>query len=164
LGHPAAGPAFTSLTLWQAVDAYRAVPPRAPVAAETALRLGQNYVRLARPDLALPEFMRAETLATTPHEQYLARLFAGAAFARAGRQTEAMTAFEGALHAVPRASSASFALARLLLDQEKWEEAAAILEAAMTMPQPDDPLDYYYWSDPAATSRALMQLREKAQQ
>jgi hypothetical protein len=164
LGHRAAGAAFVSLTLWQAVNAFRAVPPRAPVAAETALRLGQNYVRLARPDLALPEFLRAEALATTPYEQYLARLFAGAAFARTGRRAEALTAFRGALHAVPRASSASFALARLLLEQEKWEEAVLILEAATATPQPDDPLDYYYWSDPAATSRALAQLREEARQ
>ena len=38
--------------LWDVADAFRAVPAREPVAAEAALRLGQTFARLARPDLA----------------------------------------------------------------------------------------------------------------
>ena len=63
---------------------------------------------------------------------------------------------------MPRAPSASFALAPLLLELDATEEAAAILEAAMAQPQRDYPLRCYYWSDPAAPARALAQLRAEA--
>jgi tetratricopeptide (TPR) repeat protein len=102
------------------------VATREPVAAEASLRLGQNYVRLARPDLALPALGRAESLGTTPYELYLARLFAGAALARTGRRTEAITALRGALEAVPRAQAASFALAPMLLELDARADAAAL--------------------------------------
>ena len=156
--------AFTSLALWDVVDRLHMVATREPVAAEASLRLGQNYVRLARPDLALPALGRAESLATTPYERYLARLFAGAVFARTGRRTEAITALRGALEAVPRAQAASFALAPLLLELDARADAAEILEAATTLPLADDPLQSYYEGDPAAISRSLVQLREAAKQ
>jgi tetratricopeptide (TPR) repeat protein len=157
-----ASAAFASLALWDVVDAFLAVPAREPVAAEASLRLGQTYLRLARPDLALPALARAESLATTPYESYLARLFAGAALAHSGRRADAIAAFHRALRAVPRAQAASFALAPLLLEADATEEAASILEAATTLPLVDDPLRHYYDGDPAAVSRALARLREEA--
>jgi tetratricopeptide (TPR) repeat protein len=126
------------------------------------MRLGQNYARLARPDLALPELIRAEALATTPYERHLTRLFAGAVLERMGRKAEAIGALRGALHALPRASSASFALAPLLLQVDAREEAAEVLETAMRLPQVDDPLLAYYAGDPTAVSRALARLRDEA--
>jgi tetratricopeptide (TPR) repeat protein len=153
--------AFASLVLWDIAEGFQAVPPRAPFGAESALHLGQTYVRLARPDLALPAFARAEWLATTPYEQYLARLLAGAVFVRLGRQAEAIGAFQGALQAVPRAQSASFALAPLLLEIDAREQAVEILAAAARLPLADDPLDYYWTGDPARASRALARLREE---
>jgi len=162
LPRPEASAAFTSLALWDVVDAFLAVPVREPVAAEVGIRLGQTYLRLARPDLALPALTRAESLATTPYESYLARLFGGAALARSGRRADAIAAFRRALHAVPRAQAASFALAPLLLEAEAREDAASILEAATTLPLADDPLRHYYEGDPAAASRALARLREEA--
>ena len=118
------------------------MPAGAPVAAETALRLGHAYALLARPDLALPAFARAEALATTSYELYLTRLLAGAVFARAGRRTEAIEAFQGALQVVPRAQSASFALAPLLLEVGARDAAAESLEAAVRLPLADDPQDH----------------------
>src|SRR5688500_15160950 len=140
LPRPDASAAFTSLALWDLVDAFLAVPAREHVAAEASLRLGQTYLRLARPDLALPALARGESLATTPYESYLARSFAGAALARSGRHTEAIAAFRRALHAVPRAQAASFAIVPLLLEADAREEAASILKAATTLPLVDDPL------------------------
>jgi hypothetical protein len=81
---------------------------------------------------------------------------------RMGRKAEAIGALRGALHAVPRASSASFALAPLLLQVDAREEAADVLEAAMRLPQVDDPLLAYYAGDPTAVSRALARLRDEA--
>jgi tetratricopeptide (TPR) repeat protein len=161
-GRPSA--AYTSLILWDIVDVdgFRGVPNREPIASEAAMRLGQNYARLARPDLALPELIRAEALATTPYERHLTRLFAGAVLTRMGRKAEAIDALRGALHAVPRASSASFAPAPLLLQVDAREEAAEVLEAAMRLPQVDDPLLAYYAGDPTAVSRALARLRDEA--
>ena len=154
--------AFASLTLWDVVDGFRAVPAREPVASESLIRLGQSYARLGRPDLALPALARAESLASTSYERYLARLFAGATFARSGRPQEAITALQGALHAVPRAQAASFALAPLLLEVDARKEAAEILEAATKLPLADDPLSFYYDGDPTGASRALAQLRKEA--
>jgi hypothetical protein len=42
------------------------------------------------------------------------------------------------------------------------EEAAEVLEAAMRLPQVDDPLLAYYAGDPTAVSRALARLRDEA--
>jgi hypothetical protein len=157
-----ASAAYTSLILWDMVESFRAVPDQEPVAAERAIRLGQNYARLARPDLALPELIRAEALATTPYELHLARLFAGALLASTSREA-AIGALRSALRAVPRAPSASFALAPLLLQVDARNEAAEVLEAAMKLPQADDPLLAYYQGDPTALSRALARLRDAVQ-
>ena len=153
--------AVTSLVLWDVIDRLQVVAARGPLAAEAWLRLGQNYPRLARPDLALPAFARAESLAATAYERYLARLFAGSVFVRSERRPEAITAFQGALDAVPRAQAASLALAPLLIETDAAEEAAEMVEAAMRQPLVNDPLSFYYEGDPTAISRALAQLREE---
>ena len=152
--------AFTSLALWDVIDRLQ-MAARDPVEAEAWLRLGQNYTRLARPDLALPAFARAESLASTAYERYLTRLFAGSVLVRSGRTTQAITALQGALDAVPRAQAASLALAPLLIEIDEAEEAADIVEPAMRQPLADDPLSSYYEGDPTAISRALAQLRER---
>jgi hypothetical protein len=151
-----------SLALWDIVDAFRALDAGTPFTAEAALRLGRTYSRLARPDLALSSLVVAEAQATSPYEQYLARLFAGALFEHAGRRTEAIGAFRSALQVVPQAQSASLALAPLLLERDEAAEAAAILAAAMKLPLAEDPLLYYFQGDPAGVARALAQLRREA--
>jgi tetratricopeptide (TPR) repeat protein len=151
--------AAESLALWAMVDAFQAVA-RGEVAAEAYIHLGQNYVRLAQPTLAAAAFVRAEALATTPFETYLSRLFAGAVFEHRGRQTEAIAALRRALQAVPRAQSASMALAPMLLTLDAKEEAADVLKQAMTLPQVDDPLQYYILGDPTAVPRAFAGIRQ----
>jgi hypothetical protein len=156
---PPQGAAAWTVALWRAVDAFGAVT-REPVAAEAYIHQGQNYVRLAQPVAAIGAFARAEMLATTPYELYLARLFAGAAMARIGRHDEAIVAFRGALQAVPRAQSASFALAQLLLTKDARDEAAVLLEATMKLPLVDDPLQFYVLGDPLAVPRAFARIRQ----
>ena len=154
--------AYTSITLWNIVDPLRVAAAQEPVAAESFLRLGQNYVRLARLDLALEAFARAESLAATPYERYLTRLLRGAAFARAGRRAEALSSLRAALQVVPRAQSASLALAPLLLEEDAREDAARILEDSVRLPVVDDPIDSYYGGDPTAAARAVAKLRQEA--
>lgn len=156
---PPEGAVEVTLALWKTVDAFGAAA-REHVAAEAYIHQGQNYARLAQPALAIGAFARAEMLATTPYELYLARLLAGAAMDRLGRHDEAIVAFRGALQAVPRAQSASFALAQLLLMRDVRDEAAALLEATMRLPLADDPLQFYVLGDPAAVPRAFHRIRQ----
>jgi hypothetical protein len=59
-----------------------------------------TYIQLAQPASALGAFARAEQVARTPYDTYLAHLLAGATLERLGRRADAMTAFRDALRAV----------------------------------------------------------------
>jgi len=154
------GAAATSLQLWDIADAFRSLAEREGIAAEANVRLGMTYIQLAQPASALGAFARAEQVARTPYDTYLAHLLAGATLERLGRRADAMTAFRDALRAVPRAQSAAFALAPFLFETGARDEAADLLQSAVAAPLTPDPLQFYFLGDPDASVRALARLRE----
>jgi tetratricopeptide (TPR) repeat protein len=122
--------------------------------------LGQTLVRLAQPGPALAAFKRADEIAKTPYDRYLALTLAGAVLERVGHHDDAMVAFLGALESYPRARSATLALAPLLFQSGQRDQAADLLEDAVRLPVVTDPLQFYWLGDPEAPGRALLQLRK----
>jgi tetratricopeptide (TPR) repeat protein len=150
----------TSLALWDVVDVFRPLSGTEGIASEASLRLGQAYARLARPEQALDAFSRVLQRGGTPYEIYLTHIFRGAVLERLGRRVDALDAFRGALLAVPRAQSASLALAPLLLKAGARPEAAAVMAAAVRAPLIADPLEYYFLGDPQSSALELARLRQ----
>ena len=159
-GGGGASAAVTSRRLWQAASAFERLVSKEGVTSEALIHAGQLYVRLARPGEALLLFQRADVAAATPYESYLARTLGGAVLERVGRRDDAIVSFLGALEVVPRAQSATLALAPLLFETGKREEAADLIEEAVRLPVVADPLQYYWQGDPDAVWRALVQLRK----
>jgi tetratricopeptide (TPR) repeat protein len=149
-----------SLALWEVVDAFQPLTDHEGIGGEASMRLGQAYARLARPEQALDVFARVVQRGGTRYEVYLAQLFRGAVLERLGRHADALDAFRGALRAVPRAQSASFALAPLLFQSGGRAEAAEVIEAAVRAPLVVDPLDWYFAGDPQAAVLELARLRQ----
>jgi tetratricopeptide (TPR) repeat protein len=133
------------------VAAFRAAMRRDPIAAEARVRLGFVQVRARRPDDAIELFEEAERSTRDPYVVYLGRYFRGLALEMKNRAAEAEIAYRDALAAVPRAQSASMALATLLSRAGRVREAAAIVEASLAEPVAVDPwreygaADYRFW-------------------
>jgi tetratricopeptide (TPR) repeat protein len=119
--------------------------------AEVLLRLGFLHMRLRHEEIALEQFDEVLTLSDEPFVQYLANLLAGTLKEQAGDRANAISAYRAALAIVPRAQSASFALATLLFNGGEREEAAQIIDAAISGPPVPDPWrtyqagDYRFW-------------------
>jgi tetratricopeptide (TPR) repeat protein len=138
----------------------RELVPIPEIAAEAHLRLGLTYRRLARLELALLEYQQAERIATTPFVEYLARFLGGQLLEQSGRAAEAALAYRSALGSAPRAQSASFALASLLFQGNRRDEALALVGGALSRPLATDPLKLYKAGDPAHWQRYLTELRQ----
>jgi hypothetical protein len=160
---PEPNAALMSRRLWQAVDAYQRLVQREGVASEAYLHLGQTYVRLAQPGQALVLFQHAAETAKTPYEAYMAFTLGGALLERVGKHEDAMVALLAALQAVPRAQSATLAVAPLLFAAGQRDQAADLLQDAVRLPLVTDPLQYYWQGDPEAPGRAFRQLRQALQ-
>lgn len=156
---PEAAAARQSLALWNVAEKYAGLIDEPSVSAEAHLRLGQTFVRLARPMLALSEFARAEQ-ATDPEVQYLAHLLAGAVHERISQRPQAIASLLQALRVLPRAQSATFALAPLLLEDGEQEMAAELMESAVARPTVTDPLHQYWTGSADRWPRARERLRE----
>ena len=92
--------------------------------------------------------------------RYLAHLLAGAVYERLGRRPQAISSLSHALREWPRAQSATFALAPLLLEAGQPEMAAELMEAAVRQPTAADPLHDYWTGDEDRWPRAIERLRE----
>jgi predicted Zn-dependent protease len=110
---------------------------------------------------ALSSFDDAERATRDPYLVYLARFLRGQVLERQKKIPEAMAAYRGALAAVPRAQSASLALAEQLYLSGKPGEAASILNGNLSAdPQPVDPWRVYadaddrFWPELIARVRA----------
>lgn len=156
---PMVAAARRSLMLWNVADRYGGLVDDPAVSAEAHLRLGQTLVRLARPTPALAEFAKAEQT-TDASVRYLAHLFAGAVNERIGQRSQAISSLSSALRVLPRAQSATFALAPLLLEAGQPEMAAEIMEAAVAQAPVPDPLHDYWTGDVDRWSHAVKRLRE----
>jgi hypothetical protein len=110
------------------------------VGAEALVRLGDLELRGGSTDDAVTLCDRAETVTRDPYLVYLARFVKGQALERQKNTAEAIQAYRGALAAIPRAQSASIALAALLFLTDRRDEAALVLNANLASgPQPVDP-------------------------
>ena len=149
-----------NLELWNLVDRWTPLASRPEIAAEARLRLGFTYDRLARPDLALPEYRRAEELAAgEPYVTFLARYLGGVLLERQGHEAEAERAYSAALEVVPRAGSASFRIASLWYLRDRQADAVALIGDAVRMPVAMDPWHHYSGSNPARWDTAIQEFR-----
>jgi predicted Zn-dependent protease len=96
------------------------------VGGEAMMRLGA-MVRRSNPGAAHEHFANAETLTRDPYVIFLARYFRGQLFEQQGRVKDAEEHYRGAVAAVPRAQSATLALAALLAREGKRSEAQRLV-------------------------------------
>jgi tetratricopeptide (TPR) repeat protein len=144
--------------------AFEALLERKTIRTEVLLRLGHTHLRLRRPAVALQHLTRIEPPADDPFLVYLTRYFTGRAREAAGDAAGAAAAFRGALEVVPRAQSASFALAALAFAGDGREEAYDVVRSAVSVASPaDDPWRSYQTGDarfwPAYIARLRASLR-----
>lgn len=139
------------------------------VGGEAMVRLGELRLRTAAVDDALKLFDRAEGATRDPYVIYLARFLRGQALERQKHPAEAVWAYRGALAAVPRAQSASMALAAQLFLTDERAEASAVLNANLSEgPQPVDPwrtfgdADDRFWPELIARLRSAILHAEAA--
>ncbi len=108
------------------------------IGAEASLRLGSLRLRLKRYDDALTLFTHVETITRDPYLVYLAHYFSGQAFEDKHQVADAEREYRASLATVPRAESATLALAAILFTSDRRADATALVEASLA---PDPPLD-----------------------
>lgn len=120
------------------------------VGAEASLRLGALRMRQgsAGASAALKLFEHVDEVTRDPFLLYLSRYFSGRVLDQAKRPADAERAYRTALMIIPRAQSASVALAAALARRGARTEAAAIIEDHLAArPQPVDPWRIYAHGD-----------------
>jgi tetratricopeptide (TPR) repeat protein len=133
-----------------AVEAIRALDRMSKddaIGPEASLRLGFLRLRTNRTDEALAIFSRVEASTRDPYLVYLAHYFSGQALARKGQTAEAERAYRAALATIPRAQSATMALAALLVESNRHVEASGLVEASLAGDIPTDPWRTYEAAD-----------------
>jgi tetratricopeptide (TPR) repeat protein len=98
---------------------------------EATMRLGAMALRSGDPAAALTLLTKAESLTRDPWVIFLARYFAGQAAERLARRADALRSYRGALEAMPRAQSASVALASLLFRGGERAEASSVIQTML---------------------------------
>jgi len=132
---------------------------------EAWLRSGVLLLRANTTGRAVDAFNKVETLTRDRYLIYLAKLFRGQAHERLKADVDAERDYRGALATIPKAISASMALAALLTRAERPGEASAIVEAAVTAnPPPIDPWREYGAADDRFWPRFISQLRAEIRQ
>jgi hypothetical protein len=111
------------------------------VGGEAMVRRGELALRASHsPGDAIQLFDRADLATRDPYVAYLARFLKGQAFEAQHRDEDAIAAYHAALRVIPRAQSASIALAaRLFLTDHRTEAATVIASNMSGGPQPLDP-------------------------
>jgi hypothetical protein len=102
------------------------------VGAEALLRLGHLALRDRNHNEATERLGHAERRSRDPWIVHLARLFLGQSYDMRNRLPDAEREYRVALTAIPRAQSASFALAGVLFRAGQQTEAASVADAALT--------------------------------
>ncbi len=136
--------------------------PDEAVGAEAAVRLGALRMRTGAIDAGLKLFDTVEAKTRDPYLIYLARYFRGQALERKQQAREAEAAYRGALATIPRAQSASIALAALLAKRGARSEAEGLVTANLSaQPQPIDPWRAYAHADDRFWPELIGLLREQ---
>ena len=151
----------SSRFLPQAANAFRQVMANDAIAGEAMARLGAVLVRQRRPDEALEWFEKAERASRDPFVVYLARFFKGQAFDRQRDLARAEEAYRAALAAIPRAQSATMALAAVLVRTNRPLEAGELVEASLAEPIAVDPWKEYMAADARFWPLLIGRLREE---
>jgi tetratricopeptide (TPR) repeat protein len=132
------------------------------VGAEAMVRLGALRLRSRDFNGAVGVLERVETATRDRYLLYLGRYFTGQAREQQKRFEDAERAYRGALAAIPRATSATTALAALLARHDRRAEAAALVEASLTGgPLPIDPWRTYAAADDRFWPELIARLREE---
>jgi tetratricopeptide (TPR) repeat protein len=133
------------------------------IRADAILRLGVLHLRLQHPEVARDQFEDVLRLTSEPFLVYLAHFFTGQALERDGERAAAIDAYRAALAAMPRAQSASFALASLRFIQDRRDEASKLIDAAIQLPTAPDPWrsyqtgDFRLWPERVSALRKMLQ-------
>ncbi|HET9268446.1 MAG TPA: hypothetical protein VFO31_09785, partial [Vicinamibacterales bacterium] len=134
--------------LSQAMSAFERLTRDPIIGAEATVRLGSLRLRGRNLTGAIELFDRVETMTRDRYLIYLARYFRGQAQERQKRPADAEKAYRGALATIPKAISATMALAALLARDGRTSEASSLVEAALTAsPPPVDPWRTYGAAD-----------------
>jgi tetratricopeptide (TPR) repeat protein len=115
--------------------------------ADVLLRLGFLHMRLRHFEIAMEQFEEVLTLTKDPFLVYLAQFLLGMGKEHDGDLANALAAYRAALAVIPRAQSASFALAELLFLDGHRAEAARLIDDAITTPVAEDPWRTYQSGD-----------------
>lgn len=127
---------------------------------EVVLRLGYLHLRLQHVEIATEQFDEVLDLTDDPFLLYLAHFLGGKAREQQGDRANAIASYRAALAIVPRAQSATFALASLLFLADARDEAARLIESAIVVPVASDPWRDYQAGDFRFWGQRLSALRE----
>jgi tetratricopeptide (TPR) repeat protein len=130
-----------------AIGAFDHMSKDEAIGAEASLRLGDLRLRLKRFDDALALFAHVEATTRDPYLVYLAHYFSAQAFEGKQQRAEAERAYRAALATVPRAQSATMALAAILFESDRRAEATALVETSVEPNAPPDPWRGYGAAD-----------------
>jgi tetratricopeptide (TPR) repeat protein len=132
------------------------------VGAEANMRLGILETRAGNPAAAEPLFAAAIRMSQDPFVTFLAHYFEGQRLARLRRPEAAEASYRAALDVVPRAQSASFALAALVAARGARAEAADLVTSSISaFPRPADPWRIYGDADDRFWPELRKELRER---
>ena len=146
--------------LTQAMSAFERLTRDPIIGAEASLRLASLRLRGRNLTGAIELFDRVETMTRDRYLIYLARYFRGQAQERQKRPADAERAYRGALATIPKAISATMALAAMLARDGRTSEASSLVEAALTAsPPPLDPWRAYAAADDRFWPQLIRRLR-----
>jgi len=131
----------------EAIDVFDKLKDDEVVGGEASARLGVLQFRMGNYDAALKQFERVDELSRDPYVTYLSRFFRGQALEKQRDLVGAEKAYRGALLAVPRAQSATFAVAALMAKRGERAAAAALVDASLKAPLAVDPWRAYADAD-----------------
>ncbi|HEX6322583.1 MAG TPA: hypothetical protein VFZ36_02570 [Vicinamibacterales bacterium] len=126
----------------RALEFYRGAAADPELAADAALAVGYIHLRMKRFDEVLPELANA-VRGGDAFVRYLALLLRGRAIEQLGGGEEAVAAYRAALTVIPNAQSASMALAALLHQADRPDEAIDIMTKSFAARPAEDPWREY---------------------
>lgn len=138
-----------------------ALRDNAEVGAESLMRLGVIDFRNGRLSLATQNLSAAIARSQDPFVTYLSHLFLGHIRVRQNDTVAAAMEYRQALAAIPRAQSATFALAALLGAQGARREAASLVDLSITAPLAVDPWRIYGDGEDRFWTERIERLRQE---
>ncbi len=161
---PTSGPTVDAVLdpgVWRrARSRYDALAADAAIRAESLVRAGGVALRLGDDEDALTRFDRVDAISAEPALIYLAQFLRAKALERLNRPNEAISSLQVALETVPRAESASTALATLLFLRGVRDEPAALVRGTLAAHPADDPWRDYAWPEWRLWSTSITRLHQ----